>query len=694
MKETTFIIFILMCVLPFVPTQAQEKGEQPNIIFILMDDLGYGDIGVLFQQRNSNEGFPSIQTPHLDQLAQSGAILTQYAAAPVCAPSRASFLLGVSQGHSNVRNNQFDKALEDNYTIGNVLQKAGYVTAAIGKWGLQGRIEGPDWPAHPLKRGFDSYYGYIAHSDGHEHYPEEGLVRGKKDVWENYQEVSDCLDKCYTGDLFTARAKMFINNHLKENKEQSFFLYLAYDTPHAALQLPTQAYPEGKGLHGGLHWIGEKARMINTASGTPDSWIHPDFEDATYDHDEDPDTKEENWPEIYKRQATVVRRIDNQIGDIVQLLKDLEIDDNTLLVFTSDNGPAAESYLGGENAVYKPSFFRSFGPFDGIKRDVLEGGVRMPTFASWPGVIPAGTFVKSPSISYDWLPTFAEASGFPAPVKTDGVSLLPSLTGKKDEVASEIYVEYFHPGKTPGYSAFTPEHRGRKRGQMQMVRIKDYVGLRYNIETGVEDFEIFDIRKDPQQKNNLAKKVPELQEKMKTKVMQMRVADSSASRPYDSIPIPAGSIKNPMKGIQWESYNGSYPWLAQTETIKSMATGTVRDIDHFLQKIAQVEKLYKLEAYIKIPKDGNYRFSLKTDGKAFVRIHQAAVIDADYQYVTGTKKEASLLLKEGYHPVTIHYTQLFPGKPYLELKMKSWDREEAQRLELVIDDGATSIQRD
>src|SRR5690606_1415890 len=130
------------------------------------------------------------------------------------------------------RNNQFDKALEDNYTLGNVLQAAGYTTAAIGKWGLQGKATAPHWPAHPLKRGFDYYFGYIRHGDGHEHYPKEGRYRGKKEVWENYTDITEGLDKCYTGDLFTAAAKKYIIDHQQgKDAQKPFFLYLAYDTP-------------------------------------------------------------------------------------------------------------------------------------------------------------------------------------------------------------------------------------------------------------------------------------------------------------------------------------------------------------------------------------------------------------------------------------------------------------------------------
>jgi arylsulfatase A-like enzyme len=170
-------------------TAKTSKPQKPNIIFIMTDDLGYGDLGVLFQNQRAKDnasGTPREFTPNLDRMAAEGAVMPHhYSAAPVCAPSRASFLLGRSQGHANVRDNQFDKALGNNLTVASALRKAGYATAAIGKWGLQGREgKAPNWTAHPLNRGFDYFLGYIRHRDGHEHYPKEGLYRGKKEVYE------------------------------------------------------------------------------------------------------------------------------------------------------------------------------------------------------------------------------------------------------------------------------------------------------------------------------------------------------------------------------------------------------------------------------------------------------------------------------------------------------------------------------
>ena len=379
-----------------------QTGKQPNIIFVMADDMGWGDFGYQFQNQRAglnDRSKPSAKTPTLDLLAAQGVQLpNHYSPAPVCAPSRASLMLGQHQGHSNVRDNQFDKAIENNHTIANLLKSAGYSTAAFGKWGLQGQDKDEvHWSAHPLKRGFDYYYGYMRHGDGHEHYPKEGVYRGKKEVYENYVNVADGLDKCYTADLWTAATKRWIIEQKQQLKsEKPFFIFLGFDTPHAVLELPTQAYPEGGGLTGGLQWLGKPGHMINTASGVVDSWIHPDYNHATYDQDKNPATPEIAWPDVYKRFATDTRRIDCALADLMQLLKDLKIDDNTLIVFTSDNGPSRESYLKED---YEPNFFNAFGPFDGIKRDVMEGGIRVSAVGYWPGHIPAGQVVKTPSSS-------------------------------------------------------------------------------------------------------------------------------------------------------------------------------------------------------------------------------------------------------------------------------------------------------
>lgn len=637
---------------------AIQQNARPNILLILTDDLGYGDLGVFYQnlrKDRADHAEPWMQTPNLDALAKSGAMLTNnYSAAPVCAPSRASMMSGLSQGHANVRDNQFDKAIEDNYNIASVLKSAGYATAIVGKWGLQGLTS--DWPAHPLNRGFDYFYGYMRHSDGHEHYPKEGLYRKPKQVWENKVEVSKDLDKCYTGDLFTAVAKKWIIAHQNTHQNQPFFMFLAFDNPHAVLELPTQQYPAGGGINGGLQWLGKSGQMINTASGKIDSYVHPDYANALYDDDKNPSTPDVPWPDTFKRYATIVRRIDDQVGDLMQLLKDLKIDKNTMVVFTSDNGPSIESYLPKEFVANRPDFFNSFGPFDGIKRDVWEGGMRMPTIFSWPNQIPKNQVIKSPNATYDFLPTFAEAAKLSSPVRVNGISLMPVLKNLSKPVNRAIYAEYFEKGVTPSFDDFDKTHRNRRRNQMQMIRNGDTLGVRYDIKNATDDFEIYAISIDSQQTKNLALNgsLAHLQQQFKAKVLQMRMADTSAQRPYDGAPIPpAEDFKNGVS-VSWSIYKVNSSWIPQVSTLKALKVGvtTVKTMNN-----VQVNSgdLIVYNGFFEVKTDGQYQFELTVDGKAFLKVHQINVIDEDYGYKADELKKASLYLKQGFHPFTLYY---------------------------------------
>lgn len=644
-----FSILLLSFILPQY-SFAQAGAKKPNIIFILVDDLGYGDVGVFHQNERKKEGLPHLLTPSLDKMAANGAIFTNnYSNAPVCVSSRSSLLSGVTQGHSGVRDNQFDKALDENYTIANTLKAVGYATVAIGKWGLQGKGKSSNSPAHPMKRGFDDYYGYIRHSDGHEHYPKEGLYRDRKEVYDGYKVVTDDLDKCYTGDLFAAKAKQWIVDHTKNNSKAPFFMYLAFDTPHAVIELPTQAYPKGAGLKGGLQWIGKKGEMINTATGDIDSWTSPRFANQVYDNDGNAATEKVSWPDVYKRYATVVERLDAQVGDILQLLNDLKIDKNTLIVFTSDNGPSKESYLKED---YSPEFFSGYGPFDGIKRDVWEGGVRIPTIAQWQGSIKRGNVVHTPSMSSDWLTTFLAAAGHRAPARSDGVSLLPSLTGAGKQLQPMVYVEYVNETKTPDYNDFESDRRGRKRGQMQLIREGDYLGIRYNIQSHTDDFEIYNVVKDPKQKENIASSLPELQAKFKDRVLQVRIPDSAAKRPYDGEAVPSLKMQPAKKGISWKEFAGEYKWIPQTDGLTPVRMGLAAKNSLFGLGDKK-SALVCFDGMIRVPEDGLYTFYLSSPGKAFLRLHDIGLIDADYNYEKGDERTATIKLKAGLHPVKL-----------------------------------------
>ncbi|MCB0629084.1 MAG: sulfatase-like hydrolase/transferase [Saprospiraceae bacterium] len=679
-------LMILLCCLINPLLYGQSGGQeatnssQPNIIFILVDDMGWGDLGVFWQnlrKTNNDHSEPWQSTPALDALAAKGAMLTShYCSAPVCAPSRASLLLGVSQGHANVRDNQFDKALQDTYTLGSVMQGAGYHTAAIGKWGLQGKGEGPDWPAHPLNRGFDYYLGYIRHRDGHEHYPKEGIYRDKKEVWENRTDISPGLDKCLTTDLWTASAKRYITQRVQDvDDSQPFFLYLAYDVPHAVLELPTQKYPDGGGLKGGLQWTGRSGQMINTASGEPDSYIYPEYRNRTWDDDKNPNTAEVPWPETYQRYATACRRIDEGIGDLMQLLQDLDIDDNTLVVFSSDNGPSKESYLPKGYVPNEPTFFNSFGPFDGIKRDLWEGGVRVPTIACWPARIPAGQVFNEPSAMYDWLPTITDAAGLLAPVRTDGVSLLPLLSGTGEYPDRTIYIEYFNNQKTPDYDEFDPAHRSRLRSQMQKIRIGDFAGVRYNIQSADDDFEIYNVVTDQQETTNLAGQPAfrSMQAMMKEKVLQMRMPDEEAKRPYDST-LVAGVIPRQLRqGLQKSFYKGKFPWLAEPQGLTSNQETITKDL-----VAGSAKGVYVLEGFIRVPEDGRYTFSFRADGPFLIRLHEAQLLDGSYKHQASEEERSEVALQAGFHPIRIYYLQETGGQPMLKFKWKGPGMEEKE----------------
>lgn len=626
-------------------------SDGPNIIYIICDDLGYGDLGVLFQNSRSN-GVPRHATPQLDTMATAGMQLrSHYCPAPVCAPSRSSLLSGVHQGHSEVRDNQFDKALANNHSLASMLNTAGYKTAAFGKWGLQGSGTAPYWEAHPLSRGFDYFYGYIRHGDGHRHYPKED----GKEVYENYDEVSSGLDKCYTTDLFTGGAKRWITNHLASAEaDKPMFLYLAYDTPHAILQYPSTAYPAGGGLTGGVQWVGTPGAMINTATGTVDGYIHPDYASATYDHDGNPGTAEIAWPDIAKRWAGGVRRIDDAVGDLMVLLDDLNIATNTLIVFTSDNGVTRESYLA---ASFEPGFFDSFGPFDGIKRDTWEGGIRMPALTYWPGTIPSNTISDAPSAFWDWMPTFAELAGQPVPAISDGVSLVPELTGADSRDDSTIYVEYYQNGSTPTYPEFETTHQGRQRNQMQVVQLEGYKGVRYNVTAHSDDFEIYDVINDPKETSNLATNpsLVGLQQRMKDRVLQLRRPNGTAVRPYDSESVPPASVSGSFTNglTEYAIFEGAWPWLPGFAAMTPAATGTVAGVD---LSIAPSTNQYGVlfTGYLDIKVAGDYTFYLTSDKGANLRIHDALVIDDDYLH-TGAEVSGTIKLAIGKHPFRLSY---------------------------------------
>jgi arylsulfatase A-like enzyme len=665
-KISLFVCSIALILLTTSCSEQKQNAPLPNIIFILTDDLGYGDLGVLHQNQRKNEGKPYHQTPHLDKMAEEGILLTRhYVPAPVCAPSRASLLTGVHQGHAEIRNNQFDKALPDNHNIASVLKEAGYATAIIGKYGLQGK-EGTDpesWEAYPTKRGFDYFFGYVRHGDGHNHYPAHNVAeRSPKELYSGNDEISAQLKGCYTTDLFTAMTKKWIVEHRNENSGQPFFLYLAYDTPHAGMEVASTPYPIGGGLNGGVQWIGESDNFINTVTDSIDTYIHPDYQNRS-------------WPMVQQRFASMVRRIDNGVGDIFHLLKDLNIDENTLVVFTSDNGPHAESYGYGE---YAPTLFESYGEFDGIKRDTWEGGIRVPAIVRWPGNIPSHSEDDTPTGFHDWLPTFTKMANLPAPANTDGISLLPLLTKKGQRKEGTVYIEYSVYGETPSYEAFHHSHSGQKRGEMQVIFHDGYKGVRYNINSHSDDFRIYDTKKDPQEVTNLASTNEYfniLQKSMKAKVLRVRIPNAEAPRPYDSEPVPAIDISGNLKnGIRYKLYHIKTPWVPDVKTLNQnpAESGIIQKINLEPWK-QQSDMVIAFEGLLNVPKTGKFNFTLNTEGNIVVHIHNAMVFDADKGYCHETSTGKDIWLEKGYHPIKIVYRRKSEREPFLEVQWSGPD---------------------
>ena len=659
------------------PNDQASRTNQPNILFIFADDLGYGDLGVLHQNAKSGRKH---KTPFFDQMAADGLILDRhYCPAPVCAPSRGSLLTGMHQGHANVRNNQFDRALEDNHNLATTLKAAGYSTNVIGKWGLQGSGSSPAlWPAYPTRRGFDYFFGYVRHGDGHTHYPFHITdSRSPKELYDQDKMIRDDLSLCFTPDLFTARAKKLIIDEVNDGDQQPFFLYLAYDTPHAALQLPTVEYPgenaandlddSSFGISGGVQWLGTPGNMINTATGAIDSYRHPDYTAAVGN----------SFTDVEERFATLVRRMDDNLGDLRKTLEDLGIADNTLIIFTSDNGPHQEDYLTNaqtnDGSSYRPNSFESYGPFEGIKRDCWEGGIREPSLVCWPNSVPANSSTTQHSQFHDWMPTLCDIVGIPTPARSDGVSLLPTLlnpTTPSGQKTPTTYIEYSTGGSTPSYSG--SNHGGDTRSEAQVIFLDDYKGIRVNTSNANDAFEIYETISDPAEGSNLAESSPyfvELEQRMKDRVLQLRIPGANAARPYDNSQIPTPNpLPSLVQGLNYEAHSGFWPWIPQFEDLTASSTGTLTDGINLapLPATPGDDGLY-LSGYLNIPSSGNWTFSLTSDSGSLLKIHDILAIDDDFTH-SGDTVSRTLNLAAGQHPFRIYYRNSPSQTPALSFR--------------------------
>jgi arylsulfatase A len=433
-----------------VSLQAQKKDQRPNIIFIFADDLGYGDIGIYGQQK--------IETPNIDKLARMGVRFTNfYSGSTVCAPARCSFLTGLHTGHSSVRGNKSfqpegQTPLPDSaVTFPMLLQQSGYATAAFGKWGLGYITTSGD----PGKKGFGQFFGYNCQSLAHNYYPDH--------LWNNHERVDLSVnlksDSVYSADFIHQKAMEYI----RADHDKPFFIYLPYTLPHADVIVPRDGVYD--------YYVKKFNEQPVEVKATDKEKHHFDpYPHATF--------------------AAMVARLDKYVGEIVQAVKDKEIAANTMIIFTSDNGPHKEN--GGD-----PEFFNSNGNFSGIKRDLYEGGIRVPFIAWQPGVTKPGTINTMPAALWDMYPTFLEMAKVKITKPVDGISIVPALKGMKQKQHAYLYWE-FH-----------------ERGGKQAIRMGNWKAVKLNVSTEVNPpVELYDIAKDPQEKHNIAAQYPAIVKKM------------------------------------------------------------------------------------------------------------------------------------------------------------------------------------
>lgn len=437
----------------------KESRKMPNVIYMLADDLGYGDLGCYGQE--------FIKTPQIDKMAIEGMKFMQhYSGSAVCAPARSSLMTGLHTGHTFVRGNkeignEGQQPLdEDVYTMGQLMKEAGYVTGAFGKWGLGMQ----NTTGSPLRKGFDEFFGYLCQRYAHRYYPEY--------LWHNDQKFpldgNDWTSMVsYAPDVIHEKSLEFI----RENKDKPFFLYIPFVAPHAEIIAPEDEFLEiYKGKFEETHW-GVKNEDNKNAGN---DYGAANFNIAGY------------APQCTPRAvyAAMVSRLDAQVGEVLDLIKELGIDDNTLVIFTSDNGPHQE---GGAD----PDFFNSNGPFKGYKRDLYEGGIRVPMIARWPGKIAEGSESQHPSVFYDMMPTMADLTQSTLNGPVDGQSFLPILLGNVQQKTHDYLYWEFH-----------------EKGGRQALRRGDWKLVRYNVLTENFTTELYNLSDDIAEEHNVADEYP------------------------------------------------------------------------------------------------------------------------------------------------------------------------------------------
>ncbi|MFT7667501.1 MAG: arylsulfatase A [Planctomycetota bacterium] len=460
---------------------AEEPERKPNIIYVLADDLGYGEVGCYGQTK--------IRTPHIDGLARDGMLFTQhYSGSPVCAPSRCVLLTGMHTGHSVVRDNWEGGGWEEGAaegqfpfpdntnTIARSLQDLGYRTGAFGKWGNGG----PGSSGHPLNQGFETFTGSLCQRQAHNYYPthlwhdNDRLELEGNEWFRSHQKISAALEtdeeyyERYTGQTYATdppidAALTFID----ENKDQPFFLYYASPVPHAALQVPLEDLEQYEGAFPETAYLGNKGYLPH--------------------------------PKPRAAYAAMVSRFDKNIGRMLARLEQYGLAEETIVLFSSDNGP---TFNGGTDSTY----FDSTSGLRGLKCSVYEGGLRVPFLVRWPGHIEAGSNSEHISAFQDILPTLVEIAGGVAPVGIDGISLLPTLRDSGTQNEHELlYWEY------AGKQAI-------RRGPWKAVRSK--------LRKGNLAIELYNLENDPNEGTDVAAKFPEIEQQMAALLKREHVPNS------------------------------------------------------------------------------------------------------------------------------------------------------------------------
>ena len=451
----------------------KSANKKPNIIYILADDLGYGDLGCYGQK--------IIKTPNIDAMAKEGMRFTQhYAGSTVCAPSRSVLMTGMHTGHTYIRGNKNAGTKypgncplpSETYTVAKMLKSKGYTTGCFGKWGLGY----PGSEGDPLNQGFDRFFGHNSQRNAHSYYPNYLWDDDKKIEYPN--NISG-EKGTYSHDLICEKAFDFI----KSNYDKPFFVYFAVTIPHAELQVPDDSMKPYLELQEDGPW-GDPSKPYRFPIYNAQARPHAAF-------------------------AGMVSRLDGSVGQLFELLAKLGIDDNTLVMFTSDNGAHAE---GGAD----PKFFNSTGWLRGIKRDLYEGGIRVPMIARWPGKVKASSVSGHVSAFWDVLPTCAEIAKAEVPENIDGISILPTLTGEgKQEKHKFLYWE-FH-----------------EQGVKQAVRIGKYKGVRLNVAKKPNGpIELYDLSNDIGETKNIADTHPRIVKRIKRIMKNQRT-------PNKEFPVPA-----------------------------------------------------------------------------------------------------------------------------------------------------------